>query len=61
MKLVWKERTFFSPLMLQFPYPSPSPRQDQRTVLAKDALFFNSVTNRVYIDNQKYKKKAVLK
>lgn len=30
--------------MLQFPYPSPSPRGDQRTVLAKDALFFSSVT-----------------
>lgn len=47
--------------MLIFQHPQNSPRQDQKTALAKDALFFNSVTKNVYIENQKYKRKGVLK
>ena len=49
--------------MLQYPNANVihNPTQDQKTVLATEALFFNPETKNVYNENQKCKNKQTNK
>ena len=63
MELVWKENYYFFKCMLQYPNANVihNPTQDQKTVLATEALFFNPETKNVYNENQKCKNKQTNK
>lgn len=60
MKLVWKEMTFFF-LNVAIPIPQSQSQRGPENCPGKRCSFLQFCDHRVYVENQKHKRKAVLK